>query len=289
MSAPAPATTPVPDGLKPIGGPQPLREYLTSVWRRREFAWNIAVGNLRSQHLDTVLGGLWHVVNPLLLIGVYYLVFGVIIERTSEGVPPGKFVPFLAVGIFIYTYVQRSISSGASSIVSNIGLIRSLQFPRALLPISSVTQQLLAFGSSILVMLVVLIAFGEYPVWGWLMLPIIVAVTTLFGIGGALITSRLTDQVRDLENVLPYLFRLTFYMSGILYSVDRWIDNDRLRVLFVLNPFYDIVGIARHYLMASWSEPLIGMMWLALLGYTAVFLVAGALFFRAGETRYGRG
>lgn len=285
-SNPAPS---VPPELYQIGSSQPLSAYTRSIWHRRQFAWNVAVGNLRAQHLDTVLGGLWHVVNPLMLIGVYYLVFGVIISVAREGVPEGKFIPFLAVGIFTYTYVQRSISSGASSIVSNVGLIRSLQFPRALLPLSAVLQQLIAFASSLVVMIAVLLLTDESPTLGWLMLPVIVAVATLFGLGGALITSRLTDQVRDLENVLPYLFRLTFYMSGILYSVDRWIDDERLRIIFVLNPFYDIVGIARHHMMRSWEEPLIVWMWVALLIYTTVALVLGFLFFRAGETRYGRG
>lgn len=285
-SNPAPA---VPRDLYRIGGRPTLPVYVRSIWQRRQFAWNVAIGNLRAQHLDTVLGGLWHVVNPLLLIGVYYLVFGVIIDVARQGVPEGKFIPFLAVGIFTYTYVQRSISSGASSIVSNLGLIRSLQFPRALLPLSAVLQQLLAFAPSLVVMVVVLLLTDEYPTVGWFMLPVIIAVATLFGLGGALITSRLTDQVRDLENVLPYLFRLAFYMSGILYSVDRWIDDERLRILFVFNPFYDIVGIARHYMMRSWDEPLLGWMWLALLSYTVVALTFGFLFFRAGETRYGRG
>lgn len=285
----ATTTSTPPPGLTRLGGPKPLRDYARELWRRREFAWTIAVGNLRSQHLDTVLGRLWHVVNPLLLIGVYYLVFGVIIERGREGVPEGKFVPFLAVGIFIYTYVQRSISGGASSIVNNTGLIRSLQFPRALLPLAAVVQQLIAFLSSVLVMVVILLLTGEYPTWGWLMLPVVVAVATLFGLGGALITSRLTDQVRDLENVLPYLFRLTFYMSGVIYSVDRWIDDERLLVLFIFNPFYDIVAIARHYMMPSWSEPMLPWMWTALLSYTVLGIVVGFLFFRAGETKYGRG
>jgi teichoic acid transport system permease protein len=284
----APTSTP-PPGLTQLGGRQPLRVYARSIWQRREFAWNIALGNLRAQHMDTLLGGVWHVVNPLMLVGVYYLVFGVIIERAREGVPEGLFIPFLAVGIFIYTYVQRSISSGASSIVSNMGLIRSLQFPRALLPLAAVMQQLIAFATTLAVMVVILVAFGEYPTWSWLMLPVVVLVATLFGLGGALITSRLTDQVRDLENVLPYLFRLTFYMSGVLYSVDRWIEDERLLFLFVLNPFYDIVGIARHYMMPSWSEPMLPWMWLALLSYTVLALVVGFLFFRAGETRYGRG
>lgn len=284
MTTPAP-TEPPP--LRRLGERQSLLEYIRAVWLRREFIWSIAAGNIRSQHLDTTLGNLWHVVNPLLLLGVYYLVFGVLIDRSSEDIP--NFIGFLAVGIFVFNYCQRSISGGANSIVSNVGLIRSLQFPRAVLPISAVLQQLLTFGSSALVMAVLLVATGERPTWGWLMLVPILLLATLFSIGGAFITSRLTDQVRDIQNVLPYIFRLLFYMSGILYSVDRLLDDQRLKNLFLLNPFYDIVGIARHYLMTSYDEPDVALMWLSMTAITVVTIAIGIVFFRAGEGTYGRG
>ena len=276
-----------PPGLVRLGGKPALRRYLASLWQRREFAWSIAVGNLRSQHLDTALGNLWHVVNPLLLIGVYWLVFGVLLEGLDRGVD--NFVGFLAVGIFVFNYCQRSISSGASSIVSNIGLIRSLQFPRAVLPISAVIQQLLAFGSGIVVMLVMLVATGEPPQLSWFMLAPLVLVATLFSVGGALIAARLTDQIRDVQNVLPYIFRLLFYLSGVLYSVDAFVDDERLLRLFLFNPFYDLVSIARHHLMASHEEPLITWMWLVVSTMTVLFVLVGTTFFRAGEKAYGRG
>lgn len=283
---PAHSSSP-PPGLVRLGSKPPLRVYLSNVWQRREFAWSIAVGNLRSQHLDTALGNLWHVINPLLLIGVYWLVFGVLLEGLDRGVD--NFVGFLAVGVFIFNYCQRSISSGASSIVSNVGLIRSLQFPRALLPISAVVQQLLAFGSGVVVMLAMLVATGEPPRLGWFMLVPLILVATLFSVGGALVTARLTDQVRDIQNVLPYIFRLLFYLSGVLYAVDAFVDDERLLRLFLLNPFYDLVSIARHHLMTSHEEPLIGWMWLAVSTIAVVLALAGATFFRAGEKAYGRG
>jgi teichoic acid transport system permease protein len=283
-----------PPGLTRLGGRQPLRQYIDDVWRRREFAWSLAVGNLRSQHIDTVLGNVWHVINPLLLIGVYFLVFGVLIARDLG--PGADYLSFLAVGIFIFHYCQRAITAGTTSIVSNIGLLRSLQFPRTLLPLSAVIQQTLGFGSSVAVMLLLLIARGSYPQLGWLMLVPVVGLATLFSLGGALIMARMTDRVRDVQNLLPYVFRLTFYLSGILYSVDRFADPETLgdraelvRTLFLLNPFYDIVGIARHYLLANHVEPQIEMMWTAMFVITVVTLVGGILYFRAGESEYGRG
>lgn len=281
-------------GLQRLGEPESLSGYIRGVWDRREFIWNIAAGNLRAQHMDTTLGNLWHLVNPLLLLAVYYVAFGVLIQRTAEGVD--NFIGFLAVGIFVYRYCQQSMTGGANSIVNNVGLIRSLQFPRAVLPVAAVLQQLVMFASSAVVMLLMLLATGEQASLGWLMLVPVTIAATIFGAGGAFITSRLTDQVRDIQNVLPYLFRLMFYLSGILFSVDHILRDERfasaadtLRTLFLLNPFYDIVSIARHYLMSTHSEPRVGEMWVAFLAIAAITLVVGIVFFRAGEGSYGRG
>lgn len=280
--------------LRRLGQTQTLSDYVRDVWQRREFIWNIASGSLRAQHMDTTLGNLWHLVNPMLMLGVYYLAFGVLLERSREGVT--NFIGFLAVGIFVYRYCQQSMTSGASSIVNNVGLIRSLQFPRAVLPMAAVVQELVSFLSGALVMLLMLLVTGERASLAWFMVVPITVLATVFGAGGALITSRLTDQVRDIQNVLPYLFRLTFYLSGILFSVEEIVTVERfgdsastIKTLFLFNPFYDIVGLARHYLMSSYSEPQVQSMWIFALVITAVTVVVGVLYFRAGEGSYGRG
>lgn len=279
-------TSTLPPHLVRLGGTPSVGSYLAKLWDRRQFAWNTAVGELRAQHLNTVLGNAWHLINPLLLIGVYYLVFGVILG-TTRGVD--NFLAFLAVGIFTFQYTQKSVIGGARSIVNNQGLIRSLQFPRALLPLAAVMRETIAYWSAGVVMLGVVLVTGEGFSFAWLLVIGSFALQVVFNTGMGLLAARLTDGFRDLLNVLPYLFRIAFYLSGILYAVDRYVENPAILRLFLLNPFYVFVSLPREYLMTTFSQEHIDLMWVSATVWAAVAIVVGLLVFRAGEKRYGRG
>ena len=277
------STTPRGDGLRPVVTRPSIGAYLRETWRRRDFALAIAGGELRGQHMDSALGNLWHVLNPLLLAGVYYLVFGVVLG-ISRGVE--NFPAFLVIGVFVFHYSQKSIISGSAAVVANEGLIRSIQFPRAILPLSTVVGHSLAFMPAIAVMLVIVLATGEIPGPEWLLLLPILLGQSLFNLGAAFIVARLTDIFRDVQNVLPYVFRLLFYGSGVLYSPIRFLDDERYLVFFDYNPFFVWVSLARGPLL---DEKLIDpKLVIIAVVYTLILLIGGFLFFRRGEDRYGR-
>lgn len=280
--------TAVPDDgtLVRLGGTPPLRVYLTTLWRRREFALDMARGELRAQHLDTALGNLWHLLNPLMLIGVYYLVFGLILG-TNRGVE--NFIAFLAIGVFTFQFSQKSALSGARTIVSNVGLIRSLQFPRALLPIATVVRETLAYATAGAVMFAVVLVTREPITPLWLFVLPAIALQLGFNAGLALFCARLSDKFRDIINVLPYLFRIAFYLSGVIYSVEEYIENPQLLRLFLVNPFYVFLSLPREYLMESQDHEFVGWMWLSAFVWAIVSLLLGLLVFRRGEKEYGRG
>lgn len=281
------SATPTPPALQRLGGTPPLRRYVAGVWERRAFAWDTAQSELRSQHMDSVLGNLWHLLNPLLLIGVYYLVFGVVLE-TDRGVGE-EFLAFLAIGIFHYQYSQKSIIGGARSITSNEGLIRSLQFPRAVLPVATVLRETMAFAPAMLVMLVIVVLNGRPPSPTWLLLIPLVALQVVFNLGAAFVAARLTDRFRDLENVLPYVFRLGFYGSGVIFAIDGYLeDRPDLLAWLTINPFYSVLSLVRDQLL-DYTPAFAHLMWISLAGWAVVGLVVGLTVFRGGEREYGRG
>ena len=291
MSAVSPGSS---SELKPLSVTPPLREYLARVWRRREFAMSMAAGEFHAKNATMSLGGWWHLLNPLLQLGVYWLIFGVLLN-VNRGVT--NFVGFLAAGIFIFQYSQRSITGGASSISKNLSLIRSLQFPRALLPLSAVLRDALALRAALLVAITILLVTGEGISVLWLIAIPIIFLQSLFNIGGALIAARLADKVRDIENILPFVFRLLFYGSGVLFLADWFIENrldnpalsQTFSTLFLVNPLYCFISLARHYLMSTIEQQNVGIMWLSATAWSVAVFVLGLLFFRAGEATYGRG
>ncbi|CAN5810482.1 ABC transporter permease [soil metagenome] len=279
------------DDLIPLGRALPLRVYLRSLWERRQFAVSVPLGELRSQHMNTVLGNVWYLLNPLLQVGVYYLVFGVLLG-TNRGID--NFITFLAIGVFSYGFLQRSIVSCASSIVSNEGLIRSLSFPRAILPISSVVRESIAFSSSVALM-VALAAITREPVTvQWLTLLAVVPLMATFALGAGFVLARLTDRLRDVRNLLPFVFRIAFYLSGIIYAFDVVVvsrGHGDMVALLALNPFFVFATLMRHALMSTYAvDPRVApWLWLSACTFAVVSLIAGFVFFRAAEQRYGRG
>jgi teichoic acid transport system permease protein len=269
-------------GLTNVGERQYAEDYLRDVWDRREFAIAVPMGQLRAQHMNTLLGNLWHVLNPLLIMGVYYLLFGVILG-TSRGVP--NFLAFLAVGVFTFHYTQRTVSSGASSVFGNSGLIRAIYFPRAILPLQTVIMQSVSFLPAILTMLVVTILNGVVPRPAWLLLVPLFAVQAVFNLGATFIVARIGDTYRDITNVLPHLFRVLIYMSGAMYSVERFITSPLVRRLFELNPMYSFISLARGAVLGTPTT--IGM-YLSVATWTVMLLLGGFAFFRAAEHAYGR-
>ncbi|MBW3606282.1 MAG: ABC transporter permease [Actinobacteria bacterium] len=279
------------DDLIPLGRALPLRVYLRSLWERRQFAVSVPLGELRSQHMNTVLGNVWYLLNPMLQVGVYFLVFGVLLG-TNRGIT--NFITFLAIGVFSYGYLQRSIVSCASSIVSNEGLIRSLSFPRAILPIASVVRESIAFSSSVALMVGLSVLTGEPLTVEWLSLLLLVPLMATFALGVGFVLARLTDRLHDVRNLLPFVFRIAFYLSGIIYAFDVVLaarGYGHMIELLALNPFFVFATLARHALMSTYAvDPRVApWLWPAAVAYTGVFLIAGFVFFRAAEQRYGRG
>lgn len=274
---------PDPD-LIDVSADVPLGSYLRDVWQRREYLLRVPLDDLRAQNFDTVLGNVWHLLNPILQISVYYLVFGVILS-IDRGVD--NFIAFLAIGVFTYQFTQKAATQGAKAIINNEGLIRSLRFPRVILPGAIVIGEALAYLPGILVMFIVAIATGESPTPAWLLLPLaVIPLQFVFNLGLACFTARAADVFHDVENLLPFVFRIAFYMSGVLYSVDARVEDPALRTVFAINPIYCFVSLGR---MCVLGEPYNAALLLSAGLWTIGALLVGFFWFRAGEHTYGRG
>lgn len=286
-------------GLRSMSEAPSLRDYLIDLWQRRSFMMSLATGNLRGRYLETTLGNLWHVLTPALLFVVYYIVFGKLL-RLDRGLGD-LFLPFLGIGVFTFQYAQRLVLSCGASIANNINLIRSLQFPRAVLPISTTIEQLSGYGFSIIVILGVVVLSGEPVAVSWLMAPLVIVLLTVFSLGVGLIVARLTDRVRDVANVIPFVFRLLFYLSGVIFALTAFVDQqavndlgvnasaETVRRLFTLNPYFTYIELLRDALLVDYEAEHPREAWLVASLYAPVSFVVGVLYFRGGEKSYGRG
>lgn len=268
--------------MRRLGVTPSARDYLRDIWSRREFMVTLPLNQLRSQNQNNILGNAWHLLNPLFLALVYYVIFGVILGA-REGID--NYPAFLITGIFVFYFTQKSINSGTGTIVSNIKLIQTLSFPRAILPISSVIGELVAQFYAMMAMFILVLLTGVSPRLTWLIVPFIFALQAVFNLGAAFLAARATFHFRDVAQFLPYVLRIWLYLSGIFFSAER-VPAGLPRTLFELNPLWSFIKLNRLAVLEGTTDV---RSWVLGLVWSVAAVVVGFFFFRARETEYGRG
>lgn len=272
-------------GLERVGARPPLSAYLAELWERRHFAYTLARFRIQATMSENRLGLGWIVLRPIFTAIIFGTIFGLVMPAGSR---PENFVPFLVVGVFTFEYFSKSFSAGAKSITSNKSLVRSLNFPRMLLPVAAVLQQMFELIPIVGVMALIVAVTGEPITWWWLLVPVVFAIMTLFNVGVALISARLTVHVRDMTQIIPLLTRILFYSSGIFYSLDKVLASkpDWLLTLANLNPINIFLKLVRAQMVTG--NEATALNWLVVIGASIVLLVIGVIFFWRAEERYGR-
>ena len=271
-------------GLTRVGVRPALPAYVRSLWERRQFAVSLAAAKAYARNQGSYLGQLWALLTPLLWAGVYLLVFGVLLG-TSRGVE--NFVGFLVVGVFLFHFTSASVVAGSKAIIGNQGLIASLQFPRAVLPIATVLAELFTLLPALLVLVVLVPLSGEPVQASWLLLPAAVALQWVFGTGVALIASRLVSEYRDLKQLVPFVLRILMYVSGVFFSIDHYVGAGQGAGMLTHQPVAVYLELGRASLLTGVTAS--ASTWLWGVGWAVATCALGFVYFWRSESRYGRG
>lgn len=270
-----------PSALEDLRTLAPWPQYLRQVWDRRWFVLRVPVEELRAENATTSLGSLWHLLNPLLFLAVYYMLFFVQL-RAGGGIE--HYLTYLSVGIFFFRYCEQSAHRGGRSLVGNMPLVLSVRFPRLILPMSGVVIAMLYLLLGFIALVVIALLDGAYPRATWLYIIPILVLQTMFNIGLASFLARAVFHLHDIENLTQHLFRVLFYASGVLFPVEAFVSGTWL-VVFTLNPFFAFVAAYRWAFLgvAAPNGTLI-----SILVWSFGAMLAGIWYFRRAELRYGR-
>ena len=271
------------NGLTKVGARDPLLSYVKHAWQRRDFAYVMALYTDQANSSRNRLGRWWLVLVPTLQAAVYGLIFGILLG----GSRPENFIPFLITGVFLFSFLQGAYSSGANSVTSNIGLVRSLSFPRILLPINALIQQVFSLLPQVALLLITLLLFQQQVTWNWLYLIPILLLMVVFGFGLATISARLTVHVQDLNKLNPFLTRVMFYVSGIFFSIETVLKDYPVAMqIATWNPVYVYISLARGAMVEGYA--MTAGMWIAAVAWAFGLFIVGTVFFWRAEERYGR-
>ena len=231
-----------------------LKDYLISTWRHKDFIAELADARSTQQYSDSLLGRIWQLITPLLNAAIYYLIFGILLG-TRKG-------------------------------IENTRLIQAVHFPKLVLPLATVVQQIQQYVVSLTVLLVIVLATGEPLTLMWLTLPLALAMQVLFTTGFALIVARWGAHSRDISQLLPFFTHAWRYVSGVFFSIAIFTAAmpDAVGTALLLNPGAVYIDLVRDSLMVTESsDPLI---WFMGAVWAIVFFVVGLVYFYRGERKY---
>jgi lipopolysaccharide transport system permease protein len=231
------------------------------------------------RYRQTIIGVAWVLIQPLAMMAVFTLFFGVILGRSGGAIP---YPVFVFAGLVVWIMGSRVVSQGSTSVISNSGLLSKLYFPRAYLPIGVAIGSLIDFAFGVAALVVMLVLFGIVPTIGLLAIPLATALAFASVLGVAFWLSALNAQYRDVGQLLPFLTQVWFFSTPIFYSVEtvpvEW------RAIYWFNPLAVTVEAFR-WGFAGWHPPPVEA-WLSG-GLVAIgLLISGYMFFRSREPMF---
>ncbi|RNG12700.1 ABC transporter permease [Streptomyces botrytidirepellens] len=279
-------------GLTVSGARVGLGAYISQMWGRRYFILAFSQAKLTAQYSQAKLGQLWQVVTPLLNAAVYFFIFGWLLGGRG-GMENEQYIPFLVTGVFVFAFTQNSAMAGVRAISGNLGLVRALHFPRASLPISFSLQQLQQLLFSMIVLVVVLLGFGHFPGFAWLLVVPCLALQFVFNTGLALIMARMGAKTPDLAQLLPFVLRTWMYASGVMYPLEHMLQkagaHSWVSDVLLANPAAVYMDLMRFALIDGLPEALPTHVWALALGWAVLVGGGGFVYFWKAEEQYGRG
>jgi ABC-2 type transport system permease protein len=207
----------------------------------------IARSDFKLRFFGSALGYLWQLMRPMLLFGVLYVMFTVILKVSGEP----YFGVALLLGIVLFTFFSEATAAAVSSVIDRENLVRKIQFPRVVIPMAVVMTACFNLMLNLVVVFIFATASGVRPRWGWLGLFPLLLLLVVFAAGIAMLLSALYVRYRDVQPIWEVSLQILFYSSLILVPYETVVKEgyDTIASALLLNPIAAILQEARHLII----------------------------------------
>ncbi len=252
---------------------------LKEIWKYRELFYFLTKRDIKVRYKQSVLGGLWAIIQPVFTMIIFTLFFGRLAKMPSDGIP---YPIFVYAGLLPWTYFANALTASGNSLVSSANLITKVYFPRLIIPASASLAGLLDFFIAMVVLGGLMVYYQFLPGLGLLLVPLLVLLTFLCAVGVGLWLSALNVQFRDIRYVIPFMIQLWMFVSPVIYPVSM--VEGKYQWLLALNPMGGVIKAYRASLLSH-----IPIDW-SLLGISAAIIVllflSGLYYFRKIEKTF---
>ena len=267
--------------IRPMPGWASLQ--LRTVWEYRELLFFLVWRDIKVRYKQTALGVLWIVLQPVISMLVFTLLFGVLLRVPSGEVP---YPIFSYAALLPWTYFATSLTRASSSLVGSANLITKVYFPRLIIPIGGVLSPLVDFAVGFVVLLGLMAFYRIVPTPKVVLLPVFLLLAVLTALGSGLWLGALNVRYRDIGYVVPFLIQMWMYATPVIYG--STLLPERLRFLLGLNPMTSVVEGFRWALLGEAAPASQTSIWLFGLSIVVmmVMLISGLIFFRRTERTF---
>lgn len=224
-----------------------MTDRVAAIIGRRGVLTQLVGRDIRVKYGSSVLGYFWSLLEPLMLTAVYYLIFTVLLERARFGIE--NYALFLMLGVLPWLWVNTTISASMRALRGQARLITKVRIPREIFPLSVVGAKTFEFLASWLVIIGIAAVAGVPPTLNAVYIPLAFLIQIVLITGLALFLSSVNVMLRDVERMTRIILRAGFYLSPVIYPVQRFLDPAVLpewaRLIYQLNPLVGIIGLYR--------------------------------------------
>lgn len=249
---------------------------LNEIWRYKELLYFLVWRDVLIRYKQTVIGISWAVLQPLLTMAIFAIIFGKLANIPSDGKP---YPVFAFAALLPWNYFSQALSRSGTSLVGERNLITKIYFPRLLIPLAASISPVVDLFFSFLVMVALMMWYGIIPTLGLLILPLFIALSLLTALAVGLWASALNVKYRDVGHTIPFLIQAWMYASPIAYPVSM--IPEKWRLFYSLNPMVGVIEGFRWSMLGSERPDFLIISVSA--AVMTVLLIGGLLYFKRME------
>ena len=252
---------------------------LTDLWRYRELLYFLVWRDVLIRYKQTAIGVCWAVLQPVITMVIFTLIFSGFAKIPSDGQP---YPVFAFAALLPWNYFSQALQRSSGSLVSSANLITKIYFPRLLIPLAASVTPVVDLFFSFIVLLPMMLWYGIVPTWGLLALPLLVGLTTMSALAVGLWLTTLHVKYRDVGHIIPFLIQVWMYASPVAYPVSA--VPEKWRLLYSLNPMVGVIEGFRWAILGTQRPD-----WMVLVvSSTAVMalLLSGLVYFKRMEKAF---
>jgi lipopolysaccharide transport system permease protein len=252
---------------------------LIAAWRYRDLLIVLILRDIQVLYKQAAIGVAWAIVQPIIAVIIFTIIFGYFARMPSEGIP---YPIFAFAAVLPWTYFAEAVRRGGSGLVADSELVAKVYFPRIIIPLARVIAPLLDFVIAFIVLLAAMIWFGVMPSWRLVAVPPLIAVAALLALAIDLWLGPINVRFRDVQHTLPFMLQIWMYATPIVYPLS--IVPAQWKWLYSLNPMVGVIEGFRWAIFGK-GDPNVAAIGLSL-SMISIILIGGLIFFKRMERSF---